>query len=372
MRTRFPPSLCTGLVLVLVTLAVLGNGRVETADNPGLAPPIDRPALMREHPERKALMAVAQAGKRLVAVGEGGIVILSEDQGRSWQQVQVPVSVTLTDVAFVGSKRGWIVGHGGLVLGTRDGGKSWERLIDGREVADMALRDVRSRVAEAGEDVPFELEIEKMRAEADAEGLPKNPLFSVYFTDERSGLVVGAFGTILRTEDGGESWSLGRSTIDSDSHLYAVREIDGRIFVVGERGGFHRSKPGIETFQTLDPSYEGTYFGIAPLSTKGGFLAFGLNGHGARGIQNDDGIRWKGFSRMNGTSLTNGAVLPDGRLALTAVDGTLRLSDDGGDSFEVIETQPPAPLNDLLPMSDGKILAVGMAGVTLVDAGAAK
>jgi photosystem II stability/assembly factor-like uncharacterized protein len=47
-------------------------------------------------------LSVTRAGKRLVSVGERGLVLLSDDDGRSWRQArQVPVSVALTQVRFV-------------------------------------------------------------------------------------------------------------------------------------------------------------------------------------------------------------------------------------------------------------------------------
>ncbi len=52
-----------------------------------------------------------KAGNRLVAVGERGIVLLSDDAGLNWKQVDVPVSVTLTGVQFVSPMKGWAIGH---------------------------------------------------------------------------------------------------------------------------------------------------------------------------------------------------------------------------------------------------------------------
>src|ERR1700736_1725395 len=66
----------------------------------GVLGPTHRPAIMVERAAYAALMDVTRAGDRMVAVGEHGIVILSDDSGRSWRQAKVPVSVTLTAVKF--------------------------------------------------------------------------------------------------------------------------------------------------------------------------------------------------------------------------------------------------------------------------------
>ena len=71
---------------------------------------------------------------RIVAVGERGLVILSDDRGASWRQVPSPVSVTLTMVRFADEQHGVAVGHGGTVLTTDDAGTTW-RLPSDTELA---------------------------------------------------------------------------------------------------------------------------------------------------------------------------------------------------------------------------------------------
>jgi photosystem II stability/assembly factor-like uncharacterized protein len=87
----------------------------------------------------KALMLhAARAGKRLVAVGEYGIVIVSDDSGQSWRQAgSVPTRTTLTSVYFVDERQGWAVGHGGVVLASEDGGDTWVRQAGKTDGADI-------------------------------------------------------------------------------------------------------------------------------------------------------------------------------------------------------------------------------------------
>ncbi|WP_430515935.1 WD40/YVTN/BNR-like repeat-containing protein, partial [Pseudomonas fluorescens] len=62
---------------------------------------LDQAALQSAKAAHSVLLAVTRAGERLVAVGERGIVLLSDDSGVSWRQAKVPVSVSLTAVQFV-------------------------------------------------------------------------------------------------------------------------------------------------------------------------------------------------------------------------------------------------------------------------------
>src|SRR5436309_750451 len=120
--------------LLFAILALQGGG-AEAMDDV-----LDRPALMLTHPARSAMLDVTRAGKRLIAVGERGVILVSEDSGRNWDQMSVPTSVTLTRAMFVTPEVGWAVGHFGTVLQTRDGGRTWVRQLDGRKAAEMTLR----------------------------------------------------------------------------------------------------------------------------------------------------------------------------------------------------------------------------------------
>src|SRR3989344_304981 len=83
---------------------------------------LQRPALSVKAPQRAVLLAAAAAGQRLVAVGERGVVALSDDRGVTWQQAACPVSVSLTMVRFADERHGVAVGHGGTGLTTSDAG----------------------------------------------------------------------------------------------------------------------------------------------------------------------------------------------------------------------------------------------------------
>ena len=68
-------------------------------------------------PTHAMLLDVAHAGKRIVAVGEHGIVLLSDDGGRSYRQAkQVPASSTLTAICFTDALHGWAVGQWGALV----------------------------------------------------------------------------------------------------------------------------------------------------------------------------------------------------------------------------------------------------------------
>jgi len=68
---------------------------------PAVPEALEKPALQTPRAQKAAMLAIARAGNRLVAAGERGIVLLSDDGGATWRQASVPVQVTLTTMRFV-------------------------------------------------------------------------------------------------------------------------------------------------------------------------------------------------------------------------------------------------------------------------------
>lgn len=80
-------------LFVLVTALLLNP--LQAADR------LDMPALQQAQQENLLLLSVEKAGDRLVASGEHGVVIFSDDQGQHWQQAEVPGSTLLTSLHFL-------------------------------------------------------------------------------------------------------------------------------------------------------------------------------------------------------------------------------------------------------------------------------
>ena len=128
-------------VLAALLLGSLASSAAMAATTaPAVPDALTQPSIIAAKSGTAAMLAVTRAGKRLVAVGERGIVLLSDDQGGTWRQVRTPVQVSLTAVQFANERSGWAVGHLGVVLHTVDGGLSWQKQLDGIQAAELALR----------------------------------------------------------------------------------------------------------------------------------------------------------------------------------------------------------------------------------------
>src|SRR3989339_1436299 len=61
----------------------------------------------------------------VIAVGEDGTIVKTEDFGDSWQDASVFTSNKLLRLEMYSTTRGWIVGENGSIYKTTDGGDSW-------------------------------------------------------------------------------------------------------------------------------------------------------------------------------------------------------------------------------------------------------
>ena len=319
---------------------------------------LDRPAASARGPERSVLLAAARAGSRLIAVGERGIVLLSDDEGGTWRQVSTPVSVTLTAVRFADRDNGYAVGHGGVVLRTGDGGLTWHRSLDGRKIAKVMLA-----AATAVADAKAVQSAQRLATDG-----PDKPLLDILIFDSQRALVVGAFGLALLTEDGGTTWSTWRDRLDNpkELHLYTVRQRGNRVVIAGEQGLVLQSSDSGKSFKRLATPYNGSFF-TAELPDDDGIIVAGLRGKVWRSP--DVGATWMQLSSPVEASITASAVGSDGRLLFSNQAGmVLALRDD---KLQPVGSRTLGPLNFLLPMDTRRVLALSVQGVDRVDLQAA-
>ncbi len=312
---------------------------------------LQRPALAVKAPQRAVLLSLAQAGPRLVAVGERGIVALSDDRGASWRQAPCPVSVTLTMVRFANERQGVAVGHGGTVLTTADGGASWTLRLDGRRIARL-LQD-------AAQTPQAQREAERWVADG-----PDKPLLDLLLWDERRLLVVGAYGLALHSADGGASWTswMDRLPNPKGLHWYVARRQGERLLLAGEQGLIATSDDGGERFLPVSSPYAGSWF-AGELRSDGELLLAGLRGNVWRSAAAGPGAgsSWTPLRSPVPASITASAIAADGSLLLASQAGVLLKVQ--GDALRPLNRQPlPMPAG-LLSSPEGRVFTVGLAGV---------
>lgn len=272
------------------------------------------------------LLDVAHAGSRLVAVGEFGHVLLSDDNGDNWRQAaSVPTRNTLVGVTFIDNQTGYAVGHAATILKTADGGENW------------TLQYIERR----GE----------------------TPLFAVYFADAQSGIAVGGFSSTFETKNGGESWTQRALVEDSydDFHLNDLfADTKGNIYIPAEFGTVYKSRDRGQNWQAIETGYDGSFWGGLALN-NGDVLVFGMRGNVWRSA--NAGKSWKQADTDTDQSVSGGAQLDDGRIVLAGLSGTVLVSTDGGKSFANQLRPDRASFATAIGKSDNEVILLGDPGI---------
>jgi len=306
-------------LLLAATLAgLLSPMAIATA---GAVEPAAEPAHLAH---RSLLLDVAHAGDRLVAVGERGHVLLSDDGGANWRQSPVPTRSQLTAVTFADARHGWAVGHNAVILHSDDGGESWR----------LQHRDSQY----------------------------DDPLLDVWFHSPAHGFAIGAYGLFLSTSNGGRSWDRRQITVD-DFHLNAItRDPQGDLYIAGEQGHLYRSADRGYTWEELPSPYEGSFFGITALR-DGSLLVMGLRGNLYRSA--DQGMNWEAVPVQSEASLMAASELADGRIVVVGLGGNLLTSDDRGRTFQVTVRKDRKALTAVTE-SGGELVLTGAGGAERV------
>ena len=341
---------------------------------------VDYAMVMAKAPE-SLLLDIALAGDRLVAVGERGHVVYSEDGGNSWAQARVPTSVMLTRLYFVNEQLGWAVGHDGNVLHSHDGGVNWELQRDGvaeqaainEERAGRALRKVESLRSAVDEADTSDAEVLAEEL-ADAEWLLDNarealdqplyasPLMDVWFATPERGWAAGAYGTLLHTANGGRDWADWSYKVGNPDELHfngVAGDGAGGLYLASEWGVVFVSANDGEHWQMVETGYDGSFFGIAVGPLDGRVFAHGLLG--TLYASTDRGGSWEALDSGVSASLF-GATVSDELIVFVGQGGTATLSRDGGDSFTPMIQANRDGLFGVAELPDGRLIATGQGG----------
>ncbi len=306
--------------LLLAGPAVLpaqeGGGEVETIVKP-------LPSEIMPLTPKSLLLDIVNTGAHLIAVGDRGAVIVSND-GEKWAQVQTPTRSALTAVDFPDPQNGWAVGHDAVILHTADGGRSW------------SLQN-------------FEPELER-------------PFLDVLFLDARRGFAVGAYGLLYRTVDGGQNWTDLETPIrDGEWHFNSITRLDdGTLFIAGEMGTLARSTDEGQSWTALESPYDSTLFGALGYGAKG-VVIFGLRGN-VFVAEDVHRPQWREVDSGSVASMFGATRLDDGRVVMVGLNGNILVSARDMDRVDQTKARAGTPLAAAIPLGD-TLIAVGESGV---------
>lgn len=320
---------------------------------------LDAPAVHSELAIKNQLVDVTQVGQRLVAVGQRGHIVYSDDFGLNWQQASVPLSADLLAVYFPTSTDGWAVGHSGVVLHSSDTGATWTKQLDGRQIGRLLVDHYSKLSAEQPDNEQLQtLLSDAQRTQEEGED---SSFLDVWFENDKVGYIVGTFNLILRTEDGGKNWTPILENTDNPQgfHLNAISQVGDEVFIVGEQGIVLKLDRASQRFIAVPTDYTGTFFGMT--GKPGLVLVYGLRGNVYRST--DAGASWSKVEIALPVSIAAASVDASGGIYLLSQAGHVLLSTDDGLSFVLREQEPLAPVSGATATSNNQLVVVGNKGV---------
>jgi photosystem II stability/assembly factor-like uncharacterized protein len=290
--------------------------------------------------EQSVFLEIASDHQHQILVGEYGRILVRSSNDTQWLQADVPVQTTMTAVAIVDENVAWAVGHQGVILKSQDGGKSWQKKFDGIQLTGLlkqALEQQVNSLTVAFEKEKDEYNRDKLEMLLDdvtykLEDMTSNtgieiPFFDILFITPSYGLVVGAYGAMLETKDAGNTWHyIGHKVPNPDSfHLNALtKDADDNIYIVGEAGVAMSSMDLGDSWQTLAIDYQGSLFGVTAKESV--TYSYGLRGN--MFVSEDRGATWNDVDTGVTNHIFSADWLSNGKLLLVGAGG-LKLIYDG-------------------------------------------
>lgn len=284
----------------------------------------------------------------VVAVGEEGAIVRSEDGGTTWKKQQSTTDVTLWAVHFWSADSGVVAGDGGTILTTSNGGTTWTRRPSGLDTSARSfLFGVAMRgdtlIAVGGELSTYSSAIltSTDRGITWSKKLLGESLFldRIVFIDASTMVAVGMHlattgGGIYRTTDGGTTWV----TVHQSSELItSVASVGNRVIAVGSGGMVYASDDGGATWPSAIPVEQYDLLDVT-LDSRGNGVVVGDAGTVL--ATHDSGATWTTISIDNGSFLSDATVDPtDGAIYAAGFNGVVYRSTLIADVAE--EMMPP-------------------------------
>lgn len=167
-----------------------------------------------------ALNTVDFAGSRIVAVGENGNILKSDNNGLNWSLANSGTTMSLNKIQFTSDRIGYasyVNNYQSILLKTEDAGDNWFPI----DITDQPMKNsffVTDNIGYAFTDQGSFKTTDGGRTWKMNVSTGFSFMYSVYFTDEQNGFACGSDRTVMRTKNGGETWEqaaalpLGEST----------------------------------------------------------------------------------------------------------------------------------------------------------------
>lgn len=287
---------------------------------------------------RADLFSIAAIGQRVATVGYFGTVVVSRDGGATWDVPQTGTDEPLYAVSLAGGEEIWAAGRAGVVIRSVDGGGTWMRRATPFDRHIFGLHaSGPGKVLAVGD---YGLQLRSVDGGGHWSCLPREQDVILGRLSSVGGDAVGAgeFGTIERLPRGIPPGRRGRlSGVPEDLYVFDVwLDADEGVGVaVGLGGSVVRSEDGGATWSSVTTSFGQDLFGVGGsgarvvISGEGGLLAFSEDA--GRSFRQTE-------SPIPSVTLTDVEFADAQHVYAVGSRGLVLRSDDGGAHFRVVRT----------------------------------
>jgi|GEM_PF-1628502 len=309
-----------------------------------------------------------------VAVGSNSLIQRTTDSGLTWDIYQGSYKGSVADVFFLDEYLGWIVGGNGAILKTTDGGEHWVKLDS---IVPNNLRSVHFTDANTGYAAghvswtnPAGALLRTTDGGATWEQLNQEQYCqtaynSIFFPGPDTGYAVTQGGSsetprVLKTIDGGQSWEIVYSSPATDISLHDVFFLNAELGWVSRYDGeVVRTEDGGDTWTSVDANVFRSY-AVHFTDELHGWTA-GQNGGAAMTV--DGGLTWTAISMNNSNTIHDIDFTGQNTGTMVGDHGTMRATNDGGTSWINLQISlTTEDITDVFFLDENRGWAVGGSG----------
>ncbi len=216
-----------------------------------------------------AIYSIDRSGNSLWAIGGHGLVLRSDNDGGEWEKTTSPGDFAALGMT-IHKGQPVIVGQAGKAFELSADGESWEPLDSGTEerLLDIATLSDGSQIAVGafGTIVKRSAGSESFkRVAVDWEAIVEDGfephLYDVMQTKAGTLLIAAEFGMVLRSRNGGKTWSVQNT---NDSSVFALHQgANGRLVGAGQAGYIISSKDDGISWQAAKSGTNANLLGVS-------------------------------------------------------------------------------------------------------------
>jgi|GEM_PF-1877012 len=293
-----------------------------------------------------------------VAVGVGGIIIRTGDQGENWEIIDSNVSTDLFKVDFVDGNVGWACGMLGTMLKTEDSGQTWHTLsmpYNGN-ILDLQFIDEEIGYCASGHAI---FKTTNGGAYWSQNQYLEGNIRSLDFINPEQGWITDTAGNIYVTHNGGQEWikkyhieNSWFQDIDFVSDFVGWAVSNGRLFKTID-GGQNWLGVALE-----ENSMTSIYF----VDENNGFIA---GGNGVIWVTHNSGAVWEKHLVASGTNFTGINFNNESLGVAVATGGRIYKTTDLGVNWQKAFKGETDGINSIYFIDMQKGWAVGNSGAVL-------